>query len=185
MRLSLLAMITGRIRRRIAPAFARVFFARACTSCTVALLAGATMATPAFAGTATAAITVDTEVAASCTFTSIPALDMGIQPVPTAAAIVPATLGLQCAAATPWSLRIDQGQNYNGTLNMRRTGQAETLAYAMCADAACTAPLSTSAGPDGTGTGTPQAIVIAARLVAGQSPPPGSYTDTLSVRIEY
>jgi spore coat protein U-like protein len=141
--------------------------------------------TPAVAGVTVVAVPVQTQIVASCTINSVPSFSFGSILAPTNATIVTGDVQLTCVPGTAWSMTIGQGNNFGTTLNMKRTGGSELLAYQMCGDSNCMTALTQSSGPAGTGTGSIQAQTIAARLISGQSVWVGSYVDSVVLTVSF
>jgi spore coat protein U-like protein len=139
----------------------------------------------ASAGVTVVAVPVETQIVASCTIDSVPSFSFGSIVAPTNANIVTGNVQLTCVPGTAWSMTVGQGNNFTTTLNMKRTGGLELLAYQMCGNAACTAALSQSTGPTGAGTGGAQTQTIAARLIAGQTVRVGSYVDSVVLTVSF
>lgn len=149
------------------------------------------------AGTATANLTVQITITASCTINAA-TLDFGSNPGTTlVAANVDAstTVSVTCTNGSPYSIGMDNGTNASGSQRRMRSG-SNFLNYNLYVDAARTNAWTTAASAStcttanscalGTGNGSPQSVSIYGRVPSiGTAPPTGTYTDTVTMTITY
>ena len=154
-------------------------------------------AATAQAGTATANLTVQITITASCTinastltFPSTPGTSL------TAAAVTGSTtVSVTCTNTSPYSIGMGQGNNYSGGSN-RMASAGNFLPYTLYVDAAYTHPWTTGATNTtctttndcylGTGSGSAQSINIYGQVpTTASAPPPGTYSDTVLMTITY
>ena len=107
---------------------------------------------------------------------------------PGAAISVTSTITVICSQGLAYHIALDAGMGSNATVTTRKMtgGASATLGYSLFSDAARTVNWGNSTGTNwvaGTGTNSPQAYTIYARLPAGQSLTPGTFTDTITASI--
>lgn len=130
------------------------------------------------------------ELVSSCSVTA-GALDFGVLRDPESGADATAALSVLCTPGTAYSLGMGPGNGPAVTAPEARqmTSGADTLDYGIYLDPARSQPWGDATGTGGrapgTGTGGPQDFTAYGRIPAGQSPPVGSYTDTVVVTVEY
>jgi spore coat protein U-like protein len=102
------------------------------------------------------------------------------------------TVHLTCASGVAWVLYHNQGQHSNdpngdgiADLNMTNGIDNNLLHYSLYTDAAHTFEWKTGSGIVDTGTGADQQITVYGRIPYPQSPPPGSYTDSLDISLTF
>ena len=136
--------------------------------------------TNSYALIATATVTPQCSVSAPNTlnFGSVGALAAAVDAQSTISVAcsnqLPYTVGLSSASGTgPTTLKMSYGQN--------------KLGYAVYQDSARTTPWGNAAGSwmAGSGTASSQSLTVYGRLPAQPLPPPGNYTDTISVTVTY
>ena len=108
------------------------------------------------------------------------------------------TISVVCTNTTPYSVGLDNGQNYaGGTRRMRDTGAGTTYVdFGLFTDAgrvnawttstsagSCTGGANTCAL--GTGTGATQNITVFGRIPAQATPAPATFNDTVMATITY
>lgn len=94
---------------------------------------------------------------------------------------------MTCTHRTSWNIGLNNGSNANGTTRRMRQG-TQYVNYELYRDSARTSRWGSTIGTDttnGTGTGSTQSLTIYGRVPAGQTPPAGSYNDTVTVTITY
>jgi spore coat protein U-like protein len=100
------------------------------------------------------------------------------------------TVMVTCASGTTYNVGLNAGTATGATVSTRKmTGPAlATLDYTLFRDSARTMNWGVTVGTDtvsGTGNGAAQPITVFGRLPAGQSPNPGSYTDTITATLTF
>ena len=98
-----------------------------------------------------------------------------------------AYISITCTTGTPYLLGMDDGLNYLSPWRRERNG-GNSLNYQLYLDSGRSLVWGMTPGSSmmpGTGTGSPQNIPVYGRIPAFQEPPDGSYSDTVSVTIEY
>lgn len=93
-------------------------------------------------------------------------------------------LEVLCNPGVAYTLTFDSGENASQIADraMKRAGGTELVPYQIYSDAARTTVLETLTG---TGTGTPQAVVVYGRVPAQTAPPPGSYRDVVTITVAF
>lgn len=153
------------------------------------------------AGTATSNLTVQINIAASCT---INAATLNFSPTPTAGTTLVSsnvdantTVSVTCTNGSPYSIGMDNGANFSGSRRMRLGATANYLSYGLYIDSGysnawttTTQAGSCSGGANscvlGTGNGAAQSVTIYGRVPStGTAPPTGLYTDTVTMTITY
>jgi spore coat protein U-like protein len=159
------------------------------------LLAGAPVV--AQAGTSTATLSVSIVITASCTinpatlvFASTPGTSLL-----TTAVNGSSTVSVTCTSGSPYSIAMDNGSNPSGSQRRMISG-SNFLSYNLYVDAAHASPWSTATGPGtctttgdcylGTGNGSAQSVNIYGVVpTTATAPPPGTYTDTVTMTITF
>ena len=155
------------------------------------------LATGLKAATATASLTVQITIIASCTINAA-TLDFGSSAGTSllAAAIdASTTASITCTNGTPYAIGMDNGANASGPQRRMKSG-ANYLNYNLYVDTGRTNAWTTSASSTtctaangcylGTGDGLAQPISIYGRVPATViAPSPGTYTDTVTMTITY
>lgn len=159
------------------------------------LLAGAPIAVQA--GTSTATLSVSIVITASCTInpaTLVFASTAGTSLIATAVN-GSSTVSVTCTSGSPYSIAMDNGANASGGQRRMASG-ANFLNYNLYVDAAHTLSWSTAINPTscttsgdcylGTGNGSAQSINIYGVVpTTATAPPPGTYTDTVTMTITF
>jgi len=149
------------------------------------------------AGTATANLTVQITITASCTINAATLTfpSTAGTSLLTTAVTGSTTVSVTCTNASPYSIGMGNGANFaSGTRNMISGGN--TVAYGLYVDAAYTHPWTTGATNStctttndcylGTGSGTAQPINIYGQVpTVATAPASGTYTDTVLMTITY
>ena len=98
------------------------------------------------------------------------------------------TITVQCSNTIPYKIRIDAGQGGATTpTNRKMSNGSHTIIYGIYRDAARTQGWGWKNSNDvnATGTGLTQTYTAYGRVFAQPTPPPGTYTDTLTVIVKY
>jgi spore coat protein U-like protein len=149
------------------------------------------------AGTATANLTVQITITASCTINAA-TLDFGSNAGTTLVAAnidASTTVSVTCTNGSPYSIGMDNGANVSGSQRRMKSG-SNFLNYNLYVDSARTNAWTTAASSStctttnscflGTGNGAAQSVSIYGRVPSiGTAPPTGTYTDTVTMTITY
>jgi spore coat protein U-like protein len=100
------------------------------------------------------------------------------------------TLSVTCTNTTGYNVGMNQGLHGTSVTDrkMQIAAGAETLNYGLYRDAARTQNWGETVGTDtvaGTGTGSAQSIDVYGKIPAGQNPPIGNYSDSITVTLTY
>lgn len=100
------------------------------------------------------------------------------------------TISVNCLAATPFDIALNAGTTTGATTSSRKMvgPNGGTLNYSLFRDAQRTQNWGNSTGTDtlqGTSSGLLQSITVYGQIPARQTPPSGSYTDTITATITY
>jgi spore coat protein U-like protein len=171
--------------------------ARACMAAlfVMALVDGGTIAR---AGTATANLTVQMTITASCTINAA-TLDFGTNPgtnLVSANVDTSTTVSVTCTNTAPYSIGMDNGANVSGSQRRMKNGVSNFLNYNLYTDAGRTNAWTTAASSStcttasscalGTGNGAAQSVNIYGRVpTVATAPTAGAYTDTVVMTITY
>jgi spore coat protein U-like protein len=149
------------------------------------------------AGTATANLTVQMTITASCTinaatltFPSTPGTNLL-----TTAVTGSTTVSVTCTSGSPYSIGMNNGVNVSGTQRRMANG-ANFLNYGLYVDAAFANPWTTGSANNactttndcylGTGSGSAQSVNIYGQVpTTATAPVTGTYTDTVTMTITY
>jgi spore coat protein U-like protein len=162
------------------------------------ILAVADIGATAQAGTATANLTVQMTVTASCTINAA-TLDFGTNPgtnLISANVDTSTTVSVTCTNTAPYSIGMDNGANVSGSQRRMKNGVSNFLNYNLYTDAGRTNAWTTAASSStcttasscalGTGNGAAQSVNIYGRVpTVATAPTPGAYTDTVVMTITY
>jgi spore coat protein U-like protein len=152
-----------------------------------AVSAAATLiATPASAATSTTTMSVTATVQATC---SLSAATLGFGTYTGTQLDAASSLSVSCTSTTPYTIALNVGTGTGATVATRKmTGSSGTLSYSLYSDSGRTSLWGQTTGTDtvaGTGSGSAQPISVYGRIVTGQLPVPGAYTDTITATITY
>ncbi len=143
----------------------------------------------AHAATATGTLGVSITIAASCTVVSATAINFGTVAAITANIDQTSTLTVNCSSTTPYTVSLSAGGGSGATVAARRmVNGTNFVTYSLYRDAARTQVWGNTIGTDtvaGTGSGANQTLTIYARTPIQTVPPPGAYTDTVNITVEY
>ena len=141
------------------------------------------------AATATGTLNLSITITASCSVVSATAINFG------SVATIPAnidqtsTLTVNCSSTTPYTVGLGVGGGTGATTAVRKmVNGVNVVNYTLYRDAARTQLWGTTIGTDtvaGTGSGANQALTIYARTPTQAVPPPGAYTDAVTITITY
>ncbi len=99
------------------------------------------------------------------------------------------TLSVKCTNSTPYYVNLSDGMTRDGSYYPRMTGPQDALvSYRLSQNAARTIEWRNTYnydGQNGTGTGLTQVLTVYGSVLAGQSGPPGLYSDTIVATVTY
>ena len=150
------------------------------------------------AGTATANMTVQITITASCSINAA-TLDFGSNAgtaLLSANVDASTTVSVTCTNGSPYSIGMDNGANVNVTQRRMKNGASNYLNYNLYTDAPRTSAWTTAASSStcttanscalGAGTGSAQSVSIYGRVpIVATAPTAGVYTDTVVMTITY
>ena len=165
--------------------------------CVLAVTAPMWLALPAFGATQTNSLSVTMTITASCVIGSA-TLAFGSSSgtaLQSAAVNAQTTVSVTCTSSTPYSIGMSTGANPSGSQRRMISG-GNYIDYNLYTDAVrlnswTTATDATTCATAnscvlGTGTGSAQSIDIYGTVpIAAVAPPPGSYSDTVTMTITY
>lgn len=132
--------------------------------------------------------TVSANVAANC-LVSAQNIDFGTRGVLNANVDATGSVVVRCTQGSPYTVSLGGG-NANGTPTARKMSRlADSITYGLYKDAAHSQPWGDASAPGstvpGSGSGGTQNITVYGRVPPQQTPPPGTYTDTVVVTVTY
>jgi spore coat protein U-like protein len=149
------------------------------------------------AATATSTFTVSVTISSACSI-SAGNLDFGSQGLLSANVDATSTISVTCTNSTPYSVGLDNGQNFAaGSRRMRDTGAGTTYVnFGLYTDAARTSGWTTTTAAGsctggantcalGTGSGSAQSITVYGRIPPQATPAPATFNDTVTATITY
>lgn len=145
-------------------------------------------ACPTGGASATGSFSVTASVTASCLIT---ASNMGFGSVGLLNSAVNSTnvLQPQCTNSTPYSVGLNAGASALGSTSLRyMTGAAGAVSYRLYSNSNRTANWGNTSGTDtvaSVGTGSAQSFTVYGQVPTQASPPPGTYSDTVTVSVNY
>jgi spore coat protein U-like protein len=142
---------------------------------------------PVMATTATGSLVVTATVLASCT---VVGSTIAFGNYSSAQLDQTGNVAVLCTNGTAYTIGLDAGSGTGATTSIRKmTGSlGGTLNYALYRDSGRTTNWGSTVGTDtqaGTGTGVLQNLTVYGRIISGQTPLAGSYTDTVLVTLTY
>lgn len=156
----------------------------------------AALATAASAQTATGTFNVSATVAATCRVTSPATTTLAFgayDPAAAGAAVGSLTMNFRCTRGTAWEVTLSTGANGPSATGTTRAmaGAGDFLNYELYRNAARTEVWSPTVGGNtvsGVGVGNAPGgdnVTIYGGIPAGQFPAPGSYSDTVTLTVNY
>lgn len=146
-------------------------------------------ASSASAATATGNFQVTVTIAATCIVDSTSTLDFGSPGVLSGNVDQTTTIGVRCSNTTPYNILLDKGANGASVTTRQMKSGTETINYGLYRDSSRTLNWGQTIGTDtaaGTGDGNVQNYTVFGRIPGPQTTPsPGTYTDTITVTIDY
>jgi len=147
--------------------------------------------TGAHATTTTATFSSTLTIVSSCQILSTNTLNFGgTQGIISTAINATTTFNVQCTSTTTYNVGLSAGTTTGGTTTTRllTDGASHTIQYKLYQDSSRTVNWGNTVGTDtaaGTGNGASQAVTIYAQVPAQSTPPPATYTDTITVTVTY
>lgn len=157
-----------------------------------AVVALSTLAAPTWsASTTSTTFTVSSTVVATCNV-SATAMDFGsMLPTPIQSNVdATSSIIATCSNTVPYSIALSAGTGAGASVAVRRmTSGSDTMNYQLYTDSQRTSlwgdGTSGTTVSNQTGTGSAQTITVYGRIPTGQTPPVGSYTDTITVTVSF
>lgn len=115
-------------------------------------------------------------------------IDFGTHGLLSAAVDATATISPQCTNTTPYQIGLDNGLYAVGNTRRMRSPAGRHVSYELYRDAGRTQRWGDTPNTDtvsGTGDGSAQSVTVHARVDAQDTPPEGTYSDTVTVTIYY
>ncbi|MCZ8376916.1 MAG: spore coat U domain-containing protein [Beijerinckiaceae bacterium] len=142
-----------------------------------------------YAATATGTLNLSITIQASCTVVSATAINFGSMATIAANVDQTSTLTVNCSSTTPYNVGLGVGGGSGATVATRKmTSGSDVVNYTLYRDASRTQVWGETIGTDtvtGTGTGANQTLTIYARVPSQAVPPPGTYTDAVTITVTY
>lgn len=166
-------------------------FAKYLTPCFVSLAGVGFMApTNALAATATTTFPVTATVLQSCIVTALPLAFGNYDPTATTPLDGSTTLSVLCTVGSSFTVGLSTGTASGATVTTRRmTSGANTLGYQLYQETARTNFWGNTPGTDTplatTAPILPSTLTVYGRIPASQNVPAASYTDTITVTVNY
>lgn len=146
--------------------------------------------TPAFTATVTTTFNVTATVSADCSVTATD-LNFGTyNPMSLSDLDALSTITVQCTLLVPYNVRLNKGLYGENVADrkMKHSTEADQLNYALYRDASRMENWGETDGVDtvdGIGTGLPVYHTVYGRVPAGQNVRTGTYSDTITVTVNY
>ncbi len=155
-----------------------------------ALAVAALSPAAALAATATTTFNVTATVLKVCTVSAGTLAFGNYDPTAATPTDGTSTISVLCTLSTPYTVRLSQGANGSSVTDRQMIGGggSDTLAYSLYRDASHTqnwGETDTTDTLDVTGTGVLQAHTVYGRIAAQTTAPVGSYSDTVTVTVNY
>lgn len=131
---------------------------------------------------------VSATVAAQCT-TTASTLNFGTRASLGTPLSATSSVNVSCSASTAYSVGLNAGAGAGGNTVLRRmSGGSSSIGYQLCRNNTCTSNWGDTTGTNtasGIGIGSSQKFTVYGRVPAQVNPPPGAYTDTVTVTVTY
>jgi spore coat protein U domain-containing protein, fimbrial subunit CupE1/2/3/6 len=140
------------------------------------------------ASQATSTFNVQMTLAPTCIISSTSTLDFGSQGVLAANIDQTTTLAVQCTNTTPYTIGLNEGTGNGASIAVRKmTSGSNTVNYSLYSDTGRSVVWgNTSSNMVGaTGNGASQTYTVYGRVPSQTTPAAGSYTDTITVTVNY
>lgn len=166
---------------------ARCRWAKAVAAAAAALLC---LASAVHAATATTSFTVQITIVATCVINSATTLNFsGSQGLLSANVDQTSTIQVTCTNSTPYAIGLSKGADSGATVAARKMSDGtNTITYSLYTDAARSTVWGNTASVDvvsATGNGSAQSYTVYGRVPPQTTPPPGAYSDTITVTVTY
>jgi spore coat protein U-like protein len=158
--------------------------------CFLAASVTAISVSAANAATTTTTFPVTATVLSACAVTANPLNFASYNPTAATPLDATTTLAVNCTVGTPFTVGLNAGTASGATVTTRRmTSGANALSYALYQEAARTNNWGNTPGTDTPAPVTapvlPTSLTVYGRVPAGQNVPAGTYSDTITVTVNY
>ena len=156
-------------------------------SAALVALAPLIAAVPAHAAQTTATFNVTATVATSCAVSAADLAFGSYDPASATDAVATSTISVTCSLLTPYSISLNNGTYASGATRRMGSG-ASRLTYEMYRDVGLTGLFglaSASLGISGVGIGSASPTVVYGKIPKNQNVAPGSYSDQITVTVDY
>lgn len=154
-----------------------------------AIAALATVAQGASAATATTTFQVDATVVSSCSVAATNHSFGNYDPLAVLPTNGSSSVTVQCTLLTPYNVALNAGTGSGASVTTRKmTKGSDTLNYSLYRDPTCSLIWGETIGTDTlafVGTGLAVAHTVYGRIPAGQNVNTGTYTDTITVTVNF
>lgn len=142
------------------------------------------------AATATATFQVDATVVSSCSVSATNHSFGNYDPLAALPTTGTSTVTVQCTLLTPYNIALNPGAGTGATVTARKMtkGGSDTLTYSLYRDVAHALVWGETIGTDTlafVGTGLAEPHLVYGQIPARQNVNPGSYTDTITVTVNF
>jgi spore coat protein U-like protein len=131
---------------------------------------------------------VSATVAAQCT-TTASTLNFGTRSSLGTQLSANGSVNVSCSSSTAYSVGLNAGTTAGGSTALRRmSGSSSSVGYQLCRNSSCSLNWGETIAGDtasGIGIGSSQKFTVYGRVPAQANPPPGAYTDTVTVSVTY
>ncbi len=141
---------------------------------------------------ATTTFNVSITLASSCTVTAGSDIDLGTQDQSSTDTTGSSTFNVTCTKSTPYTVSMTPSNNDTGgagTMAATIGGNSDTVAYNLYQDAAGATAWGDVSGTNtlaGTGNGAAQSLTVYAQVLAAEyTKQPDTYTDTVTIAVNY
>lgn len=144
------------------------------------------IASPAVAVTATTTFNVTATVVASCAATATDLAFGTYDPAAASDKTATSTISVNCSLSTPYTISLNNGSNFSTTRQM--AAGASRLGYQLYRNIGVTQIFGAVANLQsavGTGTGALQSVTVYGVIPNTQNVAPGSYSDLITLSIDY
>lgn len=142
------------------------------------------------AATATDTMTVSATVQSACVVSANPLAFGNYNPTSGSNTDATTTLSVTCTSGTSYTVGLSAGTGNGATVSARKmTGGGNTLNYALYQDSARSTNWGNTPGTDTPASATAGAsaatLTVYGRITGGQNVPAGTYTDSVTVTVNY
>lgn len=151
------------------------------------LFAAASLASNAYAATATGTLNVSITIAASCSVAASSALNFGTVSTIPANIDQQTSIVVNCSQGWPYKVGLGVGTGGGTTSARKLANGANTVDYVLYRDSTRTQIWGTSDSESLTGTGSSadQTLNVYGRVPTQTTPAPGTYSDAVTVTVTY